>query len=138
MEDIFDTKESLMSFCGGKKFKTIYADPPWQFSNRSGKIAPENKKLTRYGTMTLQEIKSLPVSDITDDEAHLYLWVPNALLPEGLEVMKEWGFTYKTNLIWEKIRKDGQPDGRGVHRRSALRVHAVLPPLQGSRRGCGD
>lgn len=113
MEEL-TTSNELLQFCGNKKYTTIYADPPWQFANRSGKIAPENKKLTRYGTMTLEEIKALPVSEIAADEAHLYLWVPNALLPEGLEVMKAWGFTYKTNLIWEKTRKDGAPDGRGV------------------------
>ena len=106
--------EDLLSFCGNEKFVTIYADPPWQFSNRTGKIAPENKKLSRYGTMTLEEICELPVAEISADQAHLYLWVPNALLPEGLEVMKRWGFTYKTNIIWEKTRKDGGPDGRGV------------------------
>lgn len=109
-----NTAKELLTFCGVKKYTTVYADPPWQFSNRSGKIAPENKKLTRYGTMTLEEIKRLPVSEIVTDEAHLYLWVPNALLPAGLEVMEAWGFTYKTNLVWEKTRKDGQPDGRGV------------------------
>jgi N6-adenosine-specific RNA methylase IME4 len=114
MEATYGTKEALLEFCNNQRFKTVYVDPPWQFSNRSGKIAPENKKLTRYGTMSLTEIKALPVREITEDEAHLYLWVPNALLPQGLEVMTEWGFTYKTNLIWEKIRKDGQPDGRGV------------------------
>lgn len=108
------TAKELLNFCGGRKFKTLYVDPPWQFSNRSGKIAPENKKLTRYDTMKLEDIKALPVSEITEEEAHLYLWVPNALLPEGLEVLKAWGFTYKTNLVWEKIRKDGAPDGRGV------------------------
>lgn len=108
------TNESLLTYCGEKKYSTIYADPPWQFSNRSGKIAPENRKLTRYDTMTLDDIKQLPVHGIAAEQAHLYLWVPNALLPEGLEVMKAWGFTYKTNLIWEKTRKDGQPDGRGV------------------------
>lgn len=106
--------DSLLAFCNGDKYTTIYADPPWQFSNRTGKIAPENRKLTRYGTMTLEDIKNMPVSEISADSAHLYLWVPNALLPEGLEVMKAWGFEYKTNLIWEKIRKDGEPDGRGV------------------------
>src|SRR5262249_47800898 len=42
------------------------------------------------------------------------LWVPNALLPDGLRVMEAWGFAYKTNLIWHKVRKDGGPDGRGV------------------------
>ena len=108
------TNESLFTYCGEKRYSTIYADPPWQFSNRSGKIAPENRKLTRYDTMTLDDIKQLPVHEIAAEQAHLYLWVPNALLPEGLEVMKAWGFTYKTNLIWEKTRKDGQPDGRGV------------------------
>ena len=105
---------SLLQFCSGKKYTTIYADPPWQFSNRTGKIAPENKKNGRYGTMSLQDIMDMPIADISAEDAHLYLWIPNALLPEGLEVLKAWGFTYKTNLIWEKVRKDGQPDGRGV------------------------
>lgn len=108
------TIENFRNYTAGKKYKTIYADPPWQFQNRTGKVAPEHKRLTRYNTMTLDEIKQLPVSDIVDEKGHLYLWVPNALLPEGLDVMKAWGFEYKTNIIWEKIRKDGQPDGRGV------------------------
>ena len=100
------TIENLKYYTAGKKYKTIYADPPWQFQNRTGKVAPEHKRLTRYETMTLEEIKSLPVSDVADTKCHLYLWVPNALLPEGLEVMKAWGFEYKTNIIWEKIRKE--------------------------------
>ncbi len=108
------TIENFRNYTSGKKYKTIYADPPWQFQNRTGKVAPEHKRLTRYDTMTLDEIKQLPVSDIVDEKGHLYLWVPNALLPEGLEVMKAWGFEYKTNIIWEKVRKDGMPDGRGV------------------------
>ena len=108
------TVENFRSFTNGKKYKTIYADPHWQFSNRTGKVAPENKHLSRYPTMCLDDIKALPVSEVADERAHLYLWVPNALLPEGLEVMKAWGFEYKTNLIWEKVRKDGFPDGRGV------------------------
>src|ERR1039457_5727104 len=95
-------------------FKTILADPPWQFSNRTGKVAPEHKRLGRYGTITLEEIKSVPVSRIAAAQSHLYLWVPNALILEGFEVMKRWGFTYKTNIVWHKIRKDGGPDGRGV------------------------
>ena len=110
-------KKTLMnfsSFTHGKKYQTIYADPPWQFQNRTGKAAPEHKRLHRYNTMTLDEIKSLPVQEIADDKSHLYLWVPNALLPDGLSVMQTWGFTYKTNIIWEKIRQDGYPDGRGV------------------------
>jgi N6-adenosine-specific RNA methylase IME4 len=97
-----------------KKFHTILADPPWQFQNRTGKVAPEHKRLNRYDTLSLQEIKQLPIQDLAANLAHLYLWVPNALLNEGLEVMSAWGFTYKTNIIWYKVRKDGGPDGRGV------------------------
>jgi N6-adenosine-specific RNA methylase IME4 len=77
-------------------------------------MAPEHKRLKRYPTLKLDQIKQIPVKDVLEDSAHLYLWVPNALLAEGLEVMKAWGFTYKTNLIWYKIRKDGGPDRRGV------------------------
>lgn len=108
------TIENFRAYTAGKKYKTIYADPPWQFQNRTGKVAPEHKRLTRYGTMKLEDIKKLPVAEVAAEKSHLYLWVPNALLPEGLEVMKAWGFDYKTNIIWEKVRKDGMPDGRGV------------------------
>lgn len=95
-------------------FGTILADPPWRFSNRTGKMAPEHRRLSRYATMTNQQILELPVSPLALPKSHLYLWVPNALILEGLEVMKRWGFTYKTNLVWHKIRKDGGSDGRGV------------------------
>jgi N6-adenosine-specific RNA methylase IME4 len=105
--------EDLLSR-GYRKFGTILADPPWQFSNRTGKMAPEHKRLLRYSTMPMQEIMELPVAQLARKQSHLYLWVPNALILEGLEVMKRWGFTYKTNLVWYKIRKDGGPDGRGV------------------------
>lgn len=98
----------------GKRYGTILADPPWRFQNRTGKMAPEHRRLSRYGTMDLEEIMALPVSQVADNPAHLYLWVPNALLAEGIEVMAAWGFTYKTNLIWHKVRKDGGSDGRGV------------------------
>lgn len=108
------TEADFRRYTAGKKYKTIYADPPWQFRNRTGKVAPEHKRLLRYSTMKLEEIKRLPVWEAADEKCHLYLWVPNALLPEGLEVMKAWGFAYKTNIIWEKVRKDGMPDGRGV------------------------
>lgn len=104
----------LLAAAGRNKFQTILADPPWQFQNRTGKMAPEHKRLSRYATMTLPEIAALPVSRIVADTAHLYLWIPNAMLPDGLEVMKAWGFHYKSNIIWHKIRKDGGPDGRGV------------------------
>lgn len=95
-------------------FSTILADPPWQFQNRTGKMAPEHRRLARYGTLDLPHLLALPVADLAADRAHLYLWVPNALLPEGLAVMAAWGFTYKSNIVWHKVRKDGGPDGRGV------------------------
>lgn len=98
----------------GQRFATILADPPWQFANRTGKMAPEHRRLSRYGTMTTERIAQLPVSDLAASTAHLYLWVPNALLPQGLAVLSSWGFEYKSNLIWHKVRKDGGSDGRGV------------------------
>ena len=106
--------EDFLTCVGSHRFRTILVDPPWQFQNRTGKVAPERRRLSRYGTMTLDEIKSLPLQQAAGDVSHLYLWVPNALLPEGLAVMNSWGFKYKTNLVWRKIRKDGGSDGRGV------------------------
>lgn len=106
--------QDLLALHGGQRFRTILADPPWQFQNRTGKMAPEHKRLSRYGTMALEGIMALPVEQLAADQAHLYLWVPNALLPEGLRVMAAWGFQYKSNLVWHKIRKDGGSDGRGV------------------------
>jgi N6-adenosine-specific RNA methylase IME4 len=104
----------LLDFANGRRFKTIMADPPWRFQNSTGKVAPGHKRLNRYGTMTFAEIQALPVHRIVEGVSHLYLWVPNALLPEGLAVMQAWGFTYKSNIVWHKIRKDGGSDGRGV------------------------
>ena len=109
-----DTACDFLSHVGDRKFRTILADPPWQFQNRTGKMAPEHKRLIRYSTMTLEDIMAIPVAQVCDEPCHLYLWVPNALLPEGLMVMRAWGFDYKSNLVWQKVRKDGEPDGRGV------------------------
>ncbi|MBZ9843076.1 MT-A70 family methyltransferase [Mesorhizobium sp. CA5] len=98
----------------GKRFHTVLADPPWRFTNRTGKVAPEHRRLSRYETMTTDDICALPVAELTLQPAHLYLWVPNALLPDGLTVMRSWGFEYKSNIVWHKVRKDGGSDGRGV------------------------
>lgn len=97
-----------------EKVRTILADPPWQFRNKTGKIAPEHRRLSRYSTLALETIQQMPVGEIAAETAHLYLWCPNALLPGGLAVMSAWGFSYKSNLIWHKVRKDGGSDGRGV------------------------
>lgn len=109
-----DASADFLATVGAERFATILADPPWQFVNRTGKMAPEHKRLSRYSTMTLDQISALPVESCLLPTAHLYLWVPNALLPEGLQVMKAWGFQYKSNIIWHKLRKDGGSDGRGV------------------------
>ena len=109
-----DPAAELLEAANGRKFATILADPPWRFTNRTGKMAPEHRRLSRYGTMTIDDIAVLPVREIAAPTAHLYLWVPNALLPDGLRVMEAWGFQYKTNIVWHKVRKDGGSDGRGV------------------------
>ena len=109
-----DPGRDLSSCLGTQTFSTVMADPPWRFLNRTGKVAPEHRRLSRYTTLTVDEICSLPVAQHLRETAHCYLWVPNALLPDGLQVLQAWGFQYKTNLIWHKVRKDGGSDGRGV------------------------
>jgi N6-adenosine-specific RNA methylase IME4 len=106
--------KDLLKVADGGRFKTILADPPWRFQNKTGKVAPEHRRLARYATLTLDEISELPLEQICAPTAHLYLWVPNALLPEGLSVMRAWGFQYTSNVVWHKVRKDGGSDGRGV------------------------
>jgi N6-adenosine-specific RNA methylase IME4 len=125
--------EDLLSKAEGP-YSTILADPPWQFQNRTGKVAPEHRRLLRYPTMDLEEIKQLPVGRVAAAKSHLYLWVPNALLQEGLEVMRYWGFTYKTNIVWHKVRKDGGPDGRGVGFYFRNVTELVLFGVRGSMR----
>jgi N6-adenosine-specific RNA methylase IME4 len=112
--EVLDTIVDFAGHLRGRKFKTVLADPPWRFTNRTGKVAPEHRRLSRYGTMTTDEICQLPVAEVVSRTAHLYLWTPNALLPDALKVMQAWGFEYKTNLVWHKVRKDGGSDGRGV------------------------
>lgn len=107
-------QDDLLQTFRDKHFSSILADPPWRFQNRTGKMAPEHRRLARYDTMSLEDIAALPVSSLAAETSHLYLWVPNALLPEGLRVMEAWGFQYKGNIVWHKVRKDGGPDGRGV------------------------
>lgn len=110
--DTDDDAHPLPEVAGG--FKTVLADPPWRFANRTGKVAPEHRRLDRYSTMTLDAIKKLPVASVMSDNAHLYMWIPNAMLPDGIAVMQAWGFRYMSNIVWAKRRKDGGADGRGV------------------------
>lgn len=110
----FSPAQDFLGHIGNKQYRTILADPPWQFVNRTGKMAPEHRRLSRYSTLSLDQIKEIPVPLAAAEHSHLYLWIPNALLQQGLEVMDRWGFEYKTHIIWHKVRKDGAPDGRGV------------------------
>lgn len=119
---------------GRNKYGTIMADPPWQFANRTGKIAPEHRRLRRYPTMSLDEICSMPVEAHSAERCHLYLWVPNALIREGLMVLDTWGYTFKTTLTWFKIRKDGQADGRGVGFYFRNVTETILFGVRGSMR----
>jgi N6-adenosine-specific RNA methylase IME4 len=96
------------------QFGAILIDPPWRFQNRTGKMAPEHRRLRRYPTLSFEEIAALPVGELALPQSHLYMWTPNALLKEALTILEAWGFAYKTNLVWYKVRKDGGPDRRGV------------------------
>jgi N6-adenosine-specific RNA methylase IME4 len=128
------TSSSLREALAGQTFGTILADPPWRFVNRTGKVAPEHKRLARYDTMTTAEIKALPIREVAADKSHLYLWAPNALVPEAFEVMEAWGFTYKSMLVWHKVRKDGGSDGRGVGFYFRNVTEVVLFGVRGSLR----
>lgn len=109
-------EQDFETFIGDQnsKFSTILADPPWLFANRTGSFLPQHENINQYPSLSLSEIMEIPVPLAIKDNSHLYLWVPNALLLEGLKVMRAWGFTYKSNIVWQKIRKDGEPDGRGL------------------------
>lgn len=92
--------EELASICArtGKKFGTIYADPPWQYGNGGTRAAAKN----HYSTMSVGDICSLPVIDLAADNSHLHLWTTNGFLPDALRVMEAWGFTYKSCFVWVK------------------------------------
>lgn len=81
-----------------RRFATIYADPPWQYANAASRGAAEN----HYETMTIDAIADLPIAHLAADEAHLHLWTTNAFLFEAERVIKAWGFTYKSCLVWIK------------------------------------
>jgi N6-adenosine-specific RNA methylase IME4 len=132
-----DVARDFAKFGEGKSFQTILADPPWRFTNRTGKVAPEHKRLNRYETLSLEEICEMPVSKVAAKNSHLYLWVPNALLIEGIKVLEAWGFEYKSNLIWHKVRKDGGPDGRGVGFYFRNTTEMILFGTRGSMRTLG-
>lgn len=108
-----------------KKYKTIYADPPWKESG-GGKIKRGADR--HYPLMSTKEIKNLPVKEIADDNCHLYLWVTNNFLKDGLEVMESWGFRYVTTITWYKSGKIGLGQYyRGITEHCLFGVKGNLP-----------
>jgi N6-adenosine-specific RNA methylase IME4 len=87
----------------GQRYGTIYADPPWPYSDQP----PSGGAAKHYATMPLDAICALPVRDLAADQAHLHLWVTNAFLFDAAQIFAAWGFTYKTNLVWVKPRVMG-------------------------------
>lgn len=81
-----------------RRFACFYADPPWRFDNRASRAAAEN----HYSTLSLKDLLDMPIGELAEPNSHLHLWVPNSLLAEGLEVIKAWGFVYKTCFVWIK------------------------------------
>jgi N6-adenosine-specific RNA methylase IME4 len=107
----------------GAKFPTVYADPPWPYSNTAARGAAEN----HYRTMTLEEICSEPVKDIAAANAHLHLWTTNAFLREAFDVMRAWGFRYKSCLVWIKPQLGMGNYWRVSHEYLLLGVRGNLP-----------
>ncbi len=104
-----------------KKYSVIYADPPWKIqAGRTLKgykkgykkgetfVSDSNKtRTTEYPSMTIEQIKNLPISKITTNDAHLYIWVTNAHLPFVFDIIKAWGFKYSATIVWAKNRMGG-------------------------------
>lgn len=82
----------------GRKFKTIYADPPWKYGNQGTRAATDN----HYPTLSVDEICELPIGELAEDQAHLHLWTTNAFIFDAKKVIEAWGFEYKSVLVWMK------------------------------------
>ena len=107
----------------GKKFGTIYADPPWKYGNQGTRAATNN----HYETMTVNEIAELPIKDLTADEAHLHLWTTNAFLFESKKILEAWGFEYKGVFIWVKPQIGLGNYWRVSHEFMVLGIRGSLP-----------
>lgn len=90
-----------------KKYNVIYADPPWSYEIKKTGRNYDSGASFKYDLMTNEDIYSMPISDITEKNCLLFLWVTVPLLPEGLKCMEEWGFKYKTMVTWRKIMSLG-------------------------------
>lgn len=92
-----------------KKYRTILADPPWDVQQRGERGAERH-----YDLMTLEQIAAMPVADLAEENAHLWLWVTNATLRQGYDIAEAWGFTVRSPLTWVKFRL-----GLGVYLRNS-------------------
>lgn len=103
----------------GNKYDIIYADPPWRYTTRSSKGLGKSAE-KHYEVMSMEDIDRLPVSEIASDNAVLFMWVTDPLLPRQLLTIERWGFTYKTvGFTWRKLTKHGKDFiGLGYYTRS--------------------
>jgi N6-adenosine-specific RNA methylase IME4 len=100
-----EIRESLVLYelkATEKKYRIIYADPPWKYGNAMPEYVTEPQDY--YCLMSTEDISKMPVKDITEQNAVLFMWTTSPHLPEALDVVKAWGFTYKTTFIWDKIK----------------------------------
>ncbi len=107
----------------GVRFSTVYADPPWPYSNTAARGAAEN----HYRTMTLEAIQGEPVRQLIANDAHLHLWTTNAFLQEAFDVLRAWGFRYKSCLVWVKPQLGMGNYWRVSHEFLLLGVRGNLP-----------
>lgn len=122
--DIYDTD---------KKYRTIYADPPWNESG-GGKIKRGADR--HYNLMKTRDIMALPVAELAEENCHLYLWTTNNFLPDALKVMEAWGFTYKTIITWNKDRMGLGQYFRGLTEHCLFGVKGVLPYKEADGKRC--
>jgi N6-adenosine-specific RNA methylase IME4 len=97
-EDACTVDDLRVLIDSGRRFRCIYADPPWQYGNQGTRAATGN----HYGGMTVDELMELPIKELADDNAHLHFWTTNAFLFDSLRIMDAWGFEYKSCFIWVK------------------------------------
>ena len=101
-----DCRKTGMNF-PTKRYQLILADPPWEYENKNTGRTNNSGACKKYATMSVEEIKNLPISDIAMKDSCLFLWATTPLLPEAFEVMKAWGYQYKTAIYWRKIMSLG-------------------------------
>ena len=110
------------------KFRTIVADPPWAKNQTSGSKGSYGGAINHYPLMDIQRIRDMPVSQLADEDAHLYLWVTNSNIDEGLEVVKAWGFRYITVFHWIKPKLGVGNYLRNASETCIFAVRGKLPP----------